>query len=224
MEMAFSTILCLSLAAAAWIAAVGAALMLWRKNKLLAMQNKCLIEKNRQIALEKEEEHRQRMDCEEKLRIASEMQNNEIPNDRRQEGNADSNADGKYSHSSLNNEQRETLISRIQDILNTPDIICKQDFNLGKLAKLTESNTTYVSQVVNETYNSSFSNVLGQLRVREACRRMDDEQAYANVTIEAISISVGFKSRTAFINAFKRETGVAPSEYQRLKSAGKSVK
>ena len=36
------------------------------------------------------------------------------------------------------------------------------------------------------------------------------------MTIEAIAIGVGFKSRTSFINAFKREVGLTPSEYMRM--------
>ena len=121
-----------------------------------------------------------------------------------------------YSHSNLNDGQREMLISRIQEILNTPEIICQQDFTLAKLAKLAESNTTYVSQVINEKYAMTFSNVLGSYRAKEACRRLNDTEHYGNITIEAISASLGFKSRSTFVNTFKRETGFTPSEYQRL--------
>ena len=121
-----------------------------------------------------------------------------------------------YSHSNLNDGQRETLIMRIQEILNTPDIICQQDFTLAKLAKLAGSNTTYVSQVINEKYAMTFSNVLGSYRAKEACRRLNDTEHYGNITIEAISASLGFKSRSTFVSTFKRETGFTPSEYQRL--------
>ncbi|MBQ9453689.1 MAG: AraC family transcriptional regulator, partial [Desulfovibrio sp.] len=73
------------------------------------------------------------------------------------------------------------------------------------------------SQVINEHYGTSFSNVLSGMRIREACRRMSEESSrYRHVTIEAIALSVGFKSRTAFINAFKREVGLTPSEYLKM--------
>ena len=121
----------------------------------------------------------------------------------------------KYSHSNLTDSQRETLVTRIQEIIDTPGIICQQDFTLSRLAKMADSNTTYVSQVINEKYGVAFSNLLGRLRVQEACRRINDMKNYGNLTIEAIAGSVGFKSRSAFINSFKRETGQTPSEYQR---------
>ena len=121
-----------------------------------------------------------------------------------------------YSKSSLNDEQRESLILRIEETLNDADIICQQDFTLTKLAKLINSNTTYTSQVINEKYGMAFSNLLGSRRVKIACQRMDDPKRYGNITIEAIASETGFKSRTAFVNAFKRETGLRPSEYLRM--------
>ncbi len=120
-----------------------------------------------------------------------------------------------YSKSSLNDEQRESLIYRIQEVLDNPDEICQQDFTLNKLAKLINSNTTYVSQVINEKYGMAFSTLLGSCRIKVACQWMEDPERYGNITIEAIATGTGFKSRTAFVNAFKRETGLKPSEYLR---------
>ena len=124
-----------------------------------------------------------------------------------------------YSKSSLNDEQRESLILRIQEVLNDPDVICQQDFTLSKLAKLINSNTTYVSQVINEKYGMAFSSLLGSCRIKIACQWMEDPARYGNITIEAIATGTGFKSRTAFVNVFKRETGLKPSEYLRMATA-----
>ena len=121
-----------------------------------------------------------------------------------------------YSRSSLNDVQRESLVTRIQDVLDDAEAICQQDFTLNKLAKLINSNTTYVSQVINETYGMPFSNLLSSRRIKVACQWMDDPERYGNLTIEAIALGTGFKSRTTFINAFKRETGLKPSEFLRL--------
>ncbi|MBR1932287.1 MAG: helix-turn-helix domain-containing protein [Prevotella sp.] len=125
-----------------------------------------------------------------------------------------------YNKQILQGERKESLLFRIQELLDDPATICQQDYTLAQLAKQVESNTTYVSQVINEKYGMTFSNVLGSFRVKEACRRMHDSQQYGNQTIEAFATSVGFKSRTAFINAFKRETGLTPSEYLRMASVG----
>ena len=127
-----------------------------------------------------------------------------------------------YSKSSLNDEQREALVASIQEVLDNPDIICQQDFTLSQLAKMINSNTTYVSQVINESYGMAFSNLLGSQRIRIACRWMEDPARVGSITIEAIASASGFKSRTAFINAFKRETGLKPSEFLRMSAAKKA--
>ena len=128
----------------------------------------------------------------------------------------DNTAIEKYSKSSLNDADKESLIYRIEEVMNDTQIICQSDFTISKLAKQVNSNTTYVSQVINEKYGKTFSILLGNHRVKEACRRMNDQENYGNMTIEAISESVGFKSRVTFLNSFKRSIGLTPSEYMRL--------
>ncbi len=168
-------------------------LLLLHKNRQLHNRNKSLYEKNQQLLTVEQE--------------AKELR----------KGNEE-----KYRRSNLSDDQRTTLIIRIEEILSSPQVICEQDFTLAKLAKLVDSNTTYVSQVINEKYNTSFSNVLSGSRIKEACRHMNDNtERYSQMTIEAIAAEIGFKSRTAFINAFKREVGLTPSEYIHMAQAEK---
>jgi AraC-like DNA-binding protein len=87
---------------------------------------------------------------------------------------------------------------------------------LERLAMLSGSKYKYVSQVINEYYEQNFNNFLNSYRIKEACKRMSDLENYGNYTIEAISESVGFKSRSTFVASFKRITGLTPSQYQRM--------
>ena len=43
-----------------------------------------------------------------------------------------------------------------------------------------------------------------------------DTNRYGNYTIKAIAESVGYKSPTNFISAFKNITGITPSVYQKI--------
>lgn len=122
----------------------------------------------------------------------------------------------KYSRSNLNDDKREKLIKRIKEILENPENICRQDFSSKELARMVGSNTTYVSQVINETFGVTFSTLLGNYRVKEACRQINESEKTTTFTIEGIANNVGFKSRTALLNAFKREVGLSPSEYIKL--------
>lgn len=113
----------------------------------------------------------------------------------------------------LDDERRDALLAKIKEALGDPDIICRPDFTLKQLADMVGSNTTYVSRIINDTFGLTFSTLVGNYRVRTVCQRIDNSDIYDNLTIEGIANSVGFKSRTAFLNAFKREVGLSPSEY-----------
>ena len=127
--------------------------------------------------------------------------------------------DKKYQHSQLTDDKRTKLVERIEEVMSNPENISSSDFTLKQLSNLVDSNTTYISQVINETYGCNFNTLLGQHRVKEVCLRINEDKAYSRLTIEAIANSVGFKSRTTFINAFKREVGLTPSEYIRMARA-----
>lgn len=185
---------------------LGFTAVLLRAYRLLRSRNKSLYEKNRAVMRAEAEERQLRKDFEQQLKQRDELL-------KQQELQS---SQPKYSKSNLNDENKQHLIVCIQDIMNDASVICQQDFTLAKLAKMIGSNTSYVSQVINEKYGMSFNNLLGHFRVKEACRRMEDTEHYGNMTIEAISESVGFRSRVTFFTAFKREIGLSPSQYWKM--------
>ena len=62
----------------------------------------------------------------------------------------------------------------------------------------------------------SFATLLNKRRVQEACRRMENSEKYGRLTIDAISESVGFNTRSTFTKAFRLHIGMLPSEYLKL--------
>lgn len=120
----------------------------------------------------------------------------------------------------INQDSREALLEKIHQVINDPDTICAVDFNIDTLATLVDSKARYVSEAINEHYGKSFSILLSDQRVLIACRNMHDKVHFGNLTVDAISQTVGMKSRTTFNTAFKRVTGLTPSEYLRQMSKG----
>ena len=116
-------------------------------------------------------------------------------------------------------DDKQQLLKRIENVIETSDEIYSPDFSVERLAVLTDSKYKYVSQVINEYYDQNFNNFINQYRIKEACKRIDNHGQYANMTIEAIANSVGFRSRSAFFTSFKRITGLTPSEYLRQSHA-----
>lgn len=121
----------------------------------------------------------------------------------------------KYKRSNLDDNEKERLVKHIREVMESEEIF-SPDFSVERLAFLVQSKYKYVSQVIHEQFNCNFNNYLNEYRIKEACKRMGDSEQYGRLTIEAISQSVGFKSRSTFVSSFKRITGLTPSEYQKL--------
>lgn len=119
----------------------------------------------------------------------------------------------RYQHSNLKDDDKPMLLDKIYEVFDTSQEIFNPDFNLDQMAHLVGSNSNYVSQVINELAEKKFATLLGDARVREACRRFNDDKFFGRLTIEGVAMSVGFRSRTSMVSAFKRVTGLTPSEY-----------
>lgn len=129
----------------------------------------------------------------------------------------------KYKQSRLGETDKQALFDKVQQILSNSKEVYKPDFSLNRLAELMDSSYKKVSQVINEKAGCNFNNLVNAYRIKEACKRMNDTEQYGKYTIEAISASVGFKSRSTFLLQFKRVTGLTPSEYQRAQKSDKSL-
>lgn len=125
------------------------------------------------------------------------------------------NTQAKYLYSNLDEQDKLQIYEKIKEVMADISVICSPDFSLRMLAERVDTPYAKASQVVNELAGKNFNAFLGECRVKEACRRLSDTEQYGNLTIEAISASVGFKSRTNFVAMFKKVTGLTPSEYQR---------
>lgn len=106
----------------------------------------------------------------------------------------------------------QQLKDKIEHILINNQLYLQTDITVHKLAKLVDSNTTYVSKTINEGFHKNFSSLINEYRIKAALEYLEAGQ-YEQFTIESLGQKAGFKSRAAFINAFKKYTGVTPSFY-----------
>lgn len=82
------------------------------------------------------------------------------------------------------------------------------------LAKELDTNTRYLSAVINSRFGKNYSSLVNEYRVRDALRLLVDKR-YATTSIEQISALVGFANRQSFYSAFYRNTGKAPNDYRK---------
>ncbi len=89
----------------------------------------------------------------------------------------------------------------------------KADITTNSLAKEFNTNSKYLSKIVNSYKQKSFSNYINDLRIDHAIDRLKDDSKFRNYTIKAISKEIGFNTTEAFSKSFHKKTGIYPSYF-----------
>lgn len=104
----------------------------------------------------------------------------------------------------------------VQNILNKLDVFERErhftkDVTLDFLAKNFETNTSYLSMVINKNKGCSFPSYINNLRIDFAIELLHNEKKYRNYSIKGLAYEVGFSSVQTFSRAFLAKTGVNAS-------------
>ncbi len=104
------------------------------------------------------------------------------------------------------------LAKKIKEYLRREKPFLNPDFELADLATALEVNPKQVSFACKNVLNIKFTDLRAQLRVEHA-KELLKKGLTGTLTIDAIGVASGFKSRSTYYDAFKAETGMTPSQY-----------
>ena len=107
-------------------------------------------------------------------------------------------------------ELADELYEKILNIVVIEKRYRNKDFSAKELATELNTNTRYISAVINSRFNTNFSCLINEYRIKEALHRMTDKR-YINMTIEEIGTLVGFANRQSFYASFYRIMGETPN-------------
>jgi AraC-like DNA-binding protein len=117
----------------------------------------------------------------------------------------------KYKGSTIAPEIQRALLEKLSRVMTEQKHFLKPDFSLPELAQQLGTTVHTLSQVINEGLNKSFFEMLATYRVEEAKRLLKEK---TNIKVEEIAEQVGYNSKSSFNTAFKKITGLTPSEYR----------
>lgn len=115
-------------------------------------------------------------------------------------------------YETIKNAKTDLTFEEIQSYVDDHGYFLSQKASLNDLASHLNVHANQISKIINKENESNFNDFINEKRVQEAKFRLTDIK-YLNLTNEAIGISVGFKSKSAFYNAFKKHTGTSPSAF-----------
>jgi AraC-like DNA-binding protein len=99
------------------------------------------------------------------------------------------------------------------------DLMYLKNYSLVTLAKEFNTNSTYLSKVINEKKGYTFTQYTNALRIDYIIKKLETEKLFLEYKILTLSQKSGFNSVETFAKAFKDHTKMNPSEYiNQLKS------
>ncbi len=110
-------------------------------------------------------------------------------------------------------EKQVLHISKGLEHFETTKGYLDDNVTLQSLAKLIETNSSYLSKYINTVKGSNFSKYVNTLRVNHAIYRLQSDPKFRIYTIEAMASEVGFSNMRSFTNYFKKETGLTVSYF-----------
>ena len=120
----------------------------------------------------------------------------------------------KYQKSSLSDENKELILSKIRKEMEDNSYFKNNLASLSGLAKQINESSHHVSQVINEKLGKSFYDLLASYRVEHA-KELILQDKNSKITVEELAEKVGYNSKSSFNSAFKTITSKTPSEFRK---------
>ncbi|MGO4106868.1 helix-turn-helix domain-containing protein [Paenibacillus sp. YAF4_2] len=103
---------------------------------------------------------------------------------------------------------QDPIAALVMDILHTR---YSQDLSLAYLSQLLTMSPAYLSVYIKEKTGANFSDHLNEIRIRKAKELL----IVTEMSIQDISMQVGYTNITSFNRMFKKQIGMSPGEYRK---------
>lgn len=120
----------------------------------------------------------------------------------------------KYKTSALDTERAEEILPKLLALMEKEKIYLNADLTLKKLSERLMIHYNHLSQIVNEKLQHSFNDFINKYRIEEACKKLLDPVEGKKTVLE-IAYDTGFYSKSVFNTAFKKFTGMTPSQFKK---------
>jgi YesN/AraC family two-component response regulator len=120
----------------------------------------------------------------------------------------------KYKASPLNPYFAEECIKKLRRLMEDEKVYHDEKISLQSLAEKLSIPSHLLSQILNETLNQSFFDLINSYRVEEAKEILASSRGTDKKNV-ILAHDVGFNSMTAFYKTFKKYTGMTPHQYKK---------
>lgn len=100
------------------------------------------------------------------------------------------------------------------DIIRFINDNLQKDVSVGDVSDRFSISPSYIARLLRSNYNTSFKAYLNDARIKKAKQMMDENK---NILIKDLAASLGYNNSVSFIRMFKKNEGISPGEYLKMK-------
>ncbi len=119
----------------------------------------------------------------------------------------------KYEGSHLSKDENEKYLNELLNYMKTNKPYMISSLTIGELSEKLSFSSKTLSQVINDNLNQNFFDFINSYRIEEAKKILSGEKN--GKTVLEILYEVGFNSKSVFNTAFKKHTGLTPTEFKK---------
>lgn len=120
----------------------------------------------------------------------------------------------KYKNSGLSKQKAQDLFQVLENFMKTQKPYHDPELTLFGLAKQLNIHPNHLSQIINQHYSQNFFDYINQYRINDV-KEILLSGKYDTFSLAGIGFECGFNSKASFNRAFKKFTGVTPSEFRK---------
>ena len=113
----------------------------------------------------------------------------------------------------MTDSDMEALVMDIDQHMMHSEIFLHTELTLLDLANALDVHPRKISTAINKVRKQNFNTYINRFRIKKAMQLLDSKMA-ASLSVEGLGHEVGFHSKSAFYQAFKKETGITPTRYR----------
>ncbi len=114
---------------------------------------------------------------------------------------------------SIKQYNQAQLKDRFLELFEKQHIYRQCDLKITQISMILHTNRTYISNLINTEFNSTFSDFVNRYRVAEARKLLADSKQQ-NYSLNYVSEASGFGSVNSFIRIFRESEGITPGKFR----------
>lgn len=119
----------------------------------------------------------------------------------------------KYKTVPIDPKRIEDIIAKLLHLMAEERLFLDPDLTLNKLSLRLRVHYNHLSRIINERFGLSYNDFINKYRIEEARKKLISPEEKESTVLD-IAYSTGFYSKSVFNAAFKKFTGMTPTEYR----------